>query len=105
MRVDFKNAEPTKGRFRDFLERAVFHLMVDYQRKRRSQPMRIGVDAIDPASPIREPRETDLDRQFLASWRDQLLAHAWAALDRVRARTGQPFADVLRLRVEQPPPA
>ena len=29
------------------------------------------------------------------------MAKAWAALDRAQARTGQPFADVLRLRVQQ----
>jgi DNA-directed RNA polymerase specialized sigma24 family protein len=102
LRGDFKNAEPTKGRFRDFLKRAVYYLMVDYQRARRARPRRIDEDGFEPASPAGEPWESDLDRQFLASWRDQLLAHAWAALDQVQARTGQPFADVLRLRVDSP---
>jgi DNA-directed RNA polymerase specialized sigma24 family protein len=102
LRGDFKNAEPSKGRFRDFLKRAVYHLMVDYQRARRAQPRRIGENGIEPASPTRDPWDTDLDRQFLASWRDQLLARGWAALDQVQARTGQPFADVLRLRVDSP---
>ncbi len=76
--------------------------MVDYERARRAQPRRIGEKRMEPASPAADPWETDLDRQFLASWRDQLLARAWAALDQVQARTGQPFADVLRLRVEGP---
>jgi DNA-directed RNA polymerase specialized sigma24 family protein len=102
LRGDFKNAEPSKGRFRDFLKRAIYHLMVDYQRARRTQPLRIGEAGIEPASPAADPWETDLDRQFLASWRDQLLARAWAALDQVQARTGQPFAEVLRLRVDSP---
>ena len=30
------------------------------------------------------------------------MAHAWSALDRVQERRGQPFADVLRLRVASP---
>ena len=29
LRGDFKNADPGKGRFRDFLKRAVYRLMVD----------------------------------------------------------------------------
>jgi DNA-directed RNA polymerase specialized sigma24 family protein len=102
LRGDFKNAEPSKGRFRDFLKRAVYHLMVDYQRARRAQPRLIGEKCTEPASPAGDPWETDLDHQFLTSWRDQLLARAWTELDRVQARTGQPFADVLRLRVEGP---
>jgi DNA-directed RNA polymerase specialized sigma24 family protein len=102
LRGDFKNAEPNKGRFRDFLKRAVYHLMVDYQRARRAQPRLMGENCTETASQAGDPWETDLDRQFLTSWRDQLLARAWTELDRVQARTGQPFADVLRLRVEGP---
>lgn len=102
LRGDFKNAEPTKGRFRDFLKRAVYHLMVDYHRARRTQPRRIGEDGIEPVSPATDPWETDHDRQFIESWREQLLARSWAALDQVQARTGQPFADVLRLKVDSP---
>jgi DNA-directed RNA polymerase specialized sigma24 family protein len=102
LRGDFKNAEPTKGRFRDYLKRAVYHLMVDYQRARRAQPRRIGEEGVEPVSPVGDPWETDLDRLFVASWRDQLLARSWAALDQIQARTGQPFADVLRLKVDSP---
>jgi DNA-directed RNA polymerase specialized sigma24 family protein len=102
LRGDFRSANPDKGRFRDFLKRAVYHLMVDYHRKRRAQDLRIGEDGNEPVAPMGDPWETDLDRQFLMSWRDQLLARAWAAVDRVQARTGQPFADVLRLRVDSP---
>ena len=42
------------------------------------------------------------DARFLESWRGELMAKAWTALDELQARSGQPFADVLRLRVEQP---
>jgi len=87
LRGDFKNAEPGKGRFRDFLKRAVYHLMVDYQWARRAQPRRIGEAGIEPAG---DPWEPDLDCQFLASWRDQLLARARAALDQVLKRRRQP---------------
>src|SRR4051812_24978980 len=37
LRGDFKNADPHKGRFRDFIKTALFHLIVDYQRRRRDR--------------------------------------------------------------------
>ena len=97
LRGDFKNADPGKGRFRDFLKRAIYRLMVDYHRASRAQPRSLNEGpepAVDDDSWDRE-----LDRQFLESWREQLMAHAWSALDRVQQRRGQPFADVLRLRI------
>ena len=100
LRGDFKNADPGKGRFRDFLKRAVYRLMVDHHRARRARPRSMG----EEPEPAVEPENWDheLDRQFLKSWREQLMAHAWSTLDRVQERRGQPFAEVLRLRVESP---
>jgi RNA polymerase sigma-70 factor (ECF subfamily) len=100
LRGDFKNADPGKGRFRDFVKRAVYRLMVDYHRARRARPRPLA-EGPEPAVDA-DPWDQDLDRQFLQSWRDQLMAQAWSALDRVQQRRGQPFADVLRLRVASP---
>ena len=46
--------------------------------------------------------DQELDGQFLESWRQQLMAQAWASLERVEERTGQPLAEILRLRVASP---
>jgi DNA-directed RNA polymerase specialized sigma24 family protein len=100
LRGDFKNADPAKGRFRDFLKRAVYHLMVDYHRMRRFRPRSLAEEPEPAVEP--DPWDRQLDQQFLESWRDQLMAHAWSALDRLQERKGQPFADVLRLRVASP---
>jgi RNA polymerase sigma-70 factor (ECF subfamily) len=102
LRGDFKRADPNKGRFRDFLKCAVYHLMVDYFRARRAQPLRLGQDVPDPAAAGDDEWAQDLDRQFLECWREHLMAHAWTTLERVQQRTGRPFADVLRLRVARP---
>jgi RNA polymerase sigma-70 factor (ECF subfamily) len=101
LRGDFKNADPGRGRFRDFLKRAVSNLMIDHHRVRRAAPRPLGDSPSGPAVDS-DPWDHDLDRQFLESWREQLMAHAWAALEKVQERTGQPFADVLRLRVAHP---
>ena len=102
LRGDFRNADPSKGRFRDFLKRSIYHLMVDYHRGCRARPRLLDGDAAEPAVSDADPWDRDLDRQFLDSWRQQLMAHAWTALDQVQESTGQPFADVLRLRVANP---
>jgi DNA-directed RNA polymerase specialized sigma24 family protein len=102
LRGDFRNADPAKGRFRDFLKRSIYHLMVDYHRGCRARSRLLDEEAAEPAAAGADPWDRDLERQFLDSWRDQLMAHAWTALDKVQKRTGQPFADVLRLRVANP---
>jgi RNA polymerase sigma-70 factor (ECF subfamily) len=100
LRGDFRNADPGRGRFRDYVKRVVYHLMVDHHRARRdaNQPAAVEAAVADPA----DDWARDHDRQFLESWRAELLARAWAELDQLEARTGQPFASVLRTRVEEP---
>jgi RNA polymerase sigma factor (sigma-70 family) len=101
LRGDFRNADPEKGRFRDFLKAAVYHLMIDYHRSKKSRPRSLTEAAALPAAED-DSWDQELDRHFLESWREQLMAHAWAALDEVQNRTGHPFSDVLRLRVANP---
>ena len=101
LRGDFKNADPDKGRFRDFLKRSVYHLMIDYHRSRKSRPFSLSdADALPEMN--EDSWDQELDGQFLESWRQHLMAHAWASLDRVEERTGQPLAAILRLRVASP---
>lgn len=102
LRGDFRHADPGKGRFRDFLKCSIYHLMVDFHRSCRARPRPLDGTAADPAVSDADPWDHDHDRQFLDSWREQLMAHAWTELDKVQERSGQPFADVLRLRVSNP---
>jgi DNA-directed RNA polymerase specialized sigma24 family protein len=96
LRGDFRRADPQRGRFRDFVKTALFRLVVRYYRKQQCRPQTL---LFDP--PQRCPG-ISRDEQFLGSWRDELLARAWQALQRYQAQTGQPFYRVLRLRAEQP---
>src|SRR5262249_52118677 len=88
LRGDFQNADPGRGRFRDFLKRAVYHLMIDHHRARRRTPRPLGDAVPDRAAqgPDADAWDQDLDRQFLQSWREQLMAQAWAALEKVQER-------------------
>jgi RNA polymerase sigma-70 factor (ECF subfamily) len=102
LRGDFRRADPGKGRFRDFVKRAVYNLMLDHHRSRRRRD-RIGhlvEDLSDAAGP--DAWELEHDRQFTASWRDELLSRTWSALARDQEKSGRPFHSLLRLRTDNP---
>jgi RNA polymerase sigma-70 factor (ECF subfamily) len=96
----FQRVDPERGRFRDYLRTTLIHLVTDYQnrKRRRAQPMdRIAVEAVAPMS---APEASD--ELFLTSWREELLAAAWAALERAERQGGQPYYSVLRFRSGNP---
>jgi RNA polymerase sigma-70 factor (ECF subfamily) len=96
VRGDFRRADPERGRFRDFVKTAVYHLVVDFQKQRRRRLPPIPQDAAEPVATA--DAELDLDRQFLAGWREELLARAWDVL----AETEPTQHAVLRFRAEHP---
>jgi RNA polymerase sigma-70 factor (ECF subfamily) len=98
LRGDFHRADPSRGRFRDFVKRALRNLTIDDRRRVRARPM--GDDLPEPIEPAEG--DSEFDRHFLTSWRSELMARAWDALERLEERTGQPYYAVLRLRVEHP---
>jgi RNA polymerase sigma-70 factor (ECF subfamily) len=100
VRGDFKNADPGHGRFRDFLKTALYHLIIDFQRRKS----RRRHQALEPEAPdlTQTPAELPSDQEFLARWREELLNRAWEALEAVEKETRQPFYTVLRYRAENP---
>ena len=101
IRGDFRNADPQKGRFRDLLKTALYHLVIDHHKKRRKQMAQIGEGAPEPAA-ADESVSYDSDRQFLATWRSNLLDQTWEALAAVERETGQPMHTVLHFRAGNP---
>jgi len=99
LRGDFRNADPQRGRFRDFVKTALYHLIVDHQNRRRTGPAPL------PAVECADPKPPDLyysEQEFLASWRAEMLSRAWQALDEAGRTADQPFYHVLKLRAEAP---
>jgi RNA polymerase sigma-70 factor (ECF subfamily) len=94
----FRGADPQRGRFRDFVKTALYHLIVDYHRERRRQagslPSDSGFLAQPPAGPA--------DEEFTRRWREELLDRAWEALAEDQERTGRLSYTVLRWRAENP---
>jgi RNA polymerase sigma-70 factor (ECF subfamily) len=99
VRGDFKNADPSCGRLRDFLKTALFHLIVDYQkgRQKRAQPLAEGT-----REPAVAPDLPESEQRFLDSWRQELMERTWLALAELEKQTGQPSHTVLHLRTEHP---
>ena len=101
LRGDFRHGDPSRGRFRDYVKRAVQNLMKDYYRRRRRDGAAPIVPGVDEPSALDEGL-AQFDRQFLQSWRNDLLDRAWDSLDELERTTGQPHYTILRLRVDEP---
>lgn len=96
----FGSADKEHGRFRHYVKRALFHLVQDHHRGRMKEPKAVPLD-----QEMQVPAPDELaaaERAFRESWRQELLARAWRALEASQQATGQPFHDVLRLRVDHP---
>jgi RNA polymerase sigma-70 factor (ECF subfamily) len=96
VRGAFRTVDPEKGRFRDLLKSSLYHLIIDYHKRRQR-----GMPQLSPAAP--EPAEDsaatlDSDRQFLATWRADLLNKTWEALLAEEQESGQPMHTVLHFR-------
>ncbi len=97
----FRKADPGKGRFRDYVKTSLYHLIGNFQRQRRREQLkRLAPDHAEPAVEPAEPAERD--PEFLAAWRDDLLARCWAALAEAESRGGPPLHTVLRFQAENP---
>lgn len=97
IRGDFHRADPSRGRFRDFVRKALRNLMIDYQRRRKHIPHALGDDTPEPA----DPASADFENDFKASWRQELMSRAWSGLKALEAK-GKPYHAVLQERVKQP---
>ena len=99
VRGDLRGATPERGRFRNFVKGTLFHLIADHRKHARRWPRSLHEGSVR-AGDDAEDRESD--RRFLESWRDELLAHAWAALADADGQTGQCCYVVLHFRAQHP---
>ena len=100
VRGDYRNVNPERGRFRDYVKTVVAHLISSHQKQRRRLPQSLEQDHAEPA--VEGSLNLEDDQAFLESWRKELLARAWANLERDQAVSGQPYYTVLRFRSDNP---
>jgi DNA-directed RNA polymerase specialized sigma24 family protein len=95
---DFRKADPRRGRVRDYLKTALFHLVSQrYSRRGRAVPL-----MLDVADTAGHPEAPSGNEAFAGIWRDELMHRAWQALAEMEKRTGQPVHVVLRFRTDHP---
>ena len=97
LRGDLRNADPRRGRFRDYLRAMLRRLAIDYRRGRvgRYRPLTADFPGSDSGT-------EDLDRCFLENWRRELLDRAWESLELLQRETGRPYHAALRLKAARP---
>jgi len=94
----FGQADREQGRFRHYVKRALFHLVQDHHRGRLREPHAV---ALGPEMDVPAPGDEAAERDFRESWRQEVLSRAWQGLEAAQRETGQPYHDLLRLRVDQ----
>jgi RNA polymerase sigma-70 factor (ECF subfamily) len=96
----FRNADPEKGRFRDFVKKALSNLIVDYLNRQRRSPRQL----LDANSSVHPPAADDrtLEREFRESWRNDVLERAWAALETASRTGNNPYHRVLWAKAKYP---
>lgn len=95
----FQQVCPDRGRFRSFLKTCLYHLIIDYQRRRKKQraTSELEYDAMAVAGTDGTLSE---DTLYIKCWREELLMRAWQRLAEDEASTGKPYHTVLRMRAE-----
>jgi RNA polymerase sigma factor (sigma-70 family) len=84
-------ADPSKGRFRDYLRTVLHRLIIDHFRTRKIQQLPPG-ELIDPSKP---------DDDFDHVWRELVIKRVWSRLETYEATTQKNrYATVLHLRVD-----
>jgi RNA polymerase sigma-70 factor (ECF subfamily) len=93
VRGDFGRADPGRGRFRDYLRKALINLVNDHHRARRAWHLHVEMDKLQPVAPGDDDEHT-----FVTGWRQELLDRTWRTLE----ETLPVYHAVLRFRIENP---
>ncbi len=98
----FQNADPERGRFRDYLKAVLQHMIADYYRQesrenKQCQQLSGEHELADPAS-----LSLEQDQDFVRCWREELVKWVWRQLEQRDQKTGQKYAVLLRLQAKKP---
>jgi RNA polymerase sigma factor (sigma-70 family) len=99
VRGDFRKADRQRGRFRQFLKTALYHLVIDAHRRQQRQALPLA-EGHEPAAA--EPSQAESDVQLLQAWRAELMARTWEKLEAEDQQNKQHLYLVLRFRRDHP---
>jgi RNA polymerase sigma-70 factor (ECF subfamily) len=95
LRGDFRRADPARGRFRDYVKKAVSNLVNEHHRARRKWPQPLPSNV---AGPPPTPPEQEADAGFIEAWKQELMNRTWEAL----AQAQPTFHAVLLFHYQHP---
>jgi DNA-directed RNA polymerase specialized sigma24 family protein len=96
------SAGPKPGRFRYYLKAVLSRMVIDYYRRKSHHPhVPINGDEY-PVEWTVSPDPGSDDDAFIDCWRQEMLNHAWEALEDFEHRTRQPYCTVFLCRQENP---
>jgi RNA polymerase sigma-70 factor (ECF subfamily) len=90
LRGDFEGADADRGRFRDYLKRALVNLVRSEWRRLARWPGELPEGLAEPSPPD--------DAEFASAWRDELLDQTWQALE----HENPGYAAALQCRIAHP---
>jgi RNA polymerase sigma factor (sigma-70 family) len=97
MKNGLVRARPDRGRFRDYLKRAVRNAALTFLRRKRNT----GDQTILQHLAVHSTAESQADRQWLAEWHRCVMEKAWLALEQHQQQVaGNLFFTVLRTAVD-----
>jgi RNA polymerase sigma factor (sigma-70 family) len=103
LRGDFRRADPSRGRFRDFVRTAALNLVHDYRRRCKTRAPTGSAETSETSKPVAPQLKSDeLDSELLRGWRSDLFSRAIAALAAYQRRTGRKYHDIISLRTSNP---
>jgi RNA polymerase sigma-70 factor (ECF subfamily) len=99
VRGDFRHADPTRGRFRDYVKTSVIHLLHEFHRTQDNRRKVLPLD--ERAAALLTPPPA-VGNEFQDLWRKELLNRAWSEMEQRQAATGPPYHAALRLKADHP---
>ncbi|MEO1527097.1 MAG: sigma factor [Planctomycetota bacterium] len=78
LRGDFRSADPSRGRFRDFVKRSVVNLAMDHFRRVKHRAQLESPESIEDSE---MGAEEEWQKAFDRSWRQEVLERTWQRLE------------------------
>jgi hypothetical protein len=103
LRGDFKQASPSRGRFRDLLKRSLRNLAIDYWRRKHTGKKVVALrpeDYEEPYAP--DLNASGIDETFQQGWRKEMMKQAARALERFDKRSGRGYYAILHFKAAHP---
>ena len=97
----FKNVDSEKGRFRSFVKTVLYRMVAHHHRKKSvRKEQAFPEDPEGHQDPVFDTAAED--QKFIQDWRDEIVDHAWTALEDHQHKSEANYFTILNTRVNEP---